>query len=121
MAEHTPLVILDAIYPEVIQTLLAVPATKQIDHVVDWIDAHGMTATGRRHIAICVCAVKSLPDCVRLGSKEIWIKKTSFGDDGDKLFCSFPVPSEDYAFMELCNEGMFKLNPRSWDDGFIRS
>jgi hypothetical protein len=74
MAEHTPLVVLDAVHPKVIQALLAIPATEKVDHVVDWIEAHGMTTARRWHIAVCICAVESFPDCVRLRGMQIRIE-----------------------------------------------
>jgi hypothetical protein len=100
---------------------LAVPPTEEIYHVIDWIKAHGMTATRRWHIAVSIHAVQFCPDCMWLRSMQVRIKQAGFGNDGEELFCSLPVSSEHYAFVELRDEGVFQLYPGSGDDGFVGS
>lgn len=74
VTKNTPLVVSNVVHPEVIQALLSVPASKEIYHVVDRVDAHGVAAPRRWHITICIRATKTLPDRVGLASVEVGIK-----------------------------------------------
>lgn len=71
MAKDAPLVILDIVRPEIIQTLLAGPATEEVDNAPRSVDAHGVSTARARDVPVCISSMEPLPYSMGLAGLKV--------------------------------------------------
>lgn len=119
MTDDAPPFSLDIVHPEIVEGLVPVPASKEVDLAVVGIDAHGVSTTLRGGVPVGVDAVQTAPLGVGLTGLEVGLEEAGGGGLVEERLSFVPVALEHEGGVERCHDRMFEFNLRTGEDGLV--